>query len=287
MKGGPLRLVVSLALALVSINLLAAVALMGAGVGAAEAKRADALPKRLRVGISDCGNPESIATPWYFETVRQAGHEAIALVGTTDTNMLRKVVADLDVLLMTGGQDVEPARYGEKPSPRLGRVDLRRDACDFALMAAARERRLPMFGVCRGLQAMNAFFGGTLHQDLPTEVGRRVDHGFMPWDGDATNAPAHVVRIELGSRLASVVGCRELAVNSHHHQAVKRLAPGFKVVATAPDGVVEAIEGMNYPAFGCQFHPEALVACRAKDPAFRLDILIRMFQRMSDLVNRR
>ncbi len=242
-------------------------------------------PRRLRVGVSDCGDPENAAAPWYLDAVRRAGHEAIALIGTADTNALREVVANLDVLLMTGGEDVEPARYGAEPSPKLGGVNLRRDACDFALMAAARERKLPMFGVCRGLQAMNVFFGGTLYQDLPSEVGGKVDHGSMPWDGDATNAPAHIVRIADGSRLAGVVGCRELAANSHHHQAVKKLAPGFKIVATAPDGVVEAIEGVDYPAFACQFHPEALVACRAQDPAFKLDILLGMFKRMRELAS--
>ncbi len=100
---------------------------------------------------------------------------------------------------------------------------------------------------------------------------------------DAVNPPAHTVAIEGGSRLAAAVGGAPLAVNSHHHQCVKRLAPGFRVAARAPDGVVEAIECDTYPAAGVQFHPESLVACKPKDPGFEIARLRRVLSEIGRL----
>ena len=110
-------------------------------------------------------------------------------------------------------------------------------------------------GICRGMQVINVHFGGTLWQDLPSEFPvKEVRHG-----GNAVDKRCHTIGIEPDSRLAAVIGATNVAVNSRHHQAVKRLASGFRIVARAPDGVVEAIEHTSLPVAGVQFHPEGLV----------------------------
>ena len=244
-------------------------------------------PAGLRVGVSDCLNPKNRAAPWYSQALRKAGHTPVFIPGTTDTNALRRAVADLDALVMMGGEDIEPWRYGERPSPRLGSTNPRRDACDFALLAAARDRRLPLVGFCRGAQAINVFFGGTLIQDIPSEVGPAVNHAGGPWSGDRTNAPAHKIAFRPDSRLRKILGVPEMAFNSHHHQAVKRVADGFRIAATAPDGVAEAIEGVDYPAFALQGHPEALLALEAEHPDFRHDLLLKIFTDLLPLAGAR
>ena len=162
---------------------------------------------------------------------------------------------------------------------------------EIALLDAAKARRLPVFGICRGVQMLNVYFGGTLWQDLPSEFpvqeGKQKLHvkGAFPWpySGAATNPPAHTVTAVSGSRLAGIVGLEPLVVNSHHHQAVQKLAPGFRIAAYAPDGVPEAIECDVYPAAGLQFHPESILAA-AGDPRFDRERLSRIFARLDELL---
>ena len=209
----------------------------------------------LVVGISDPTIPD-YDPQWdhrYSEAVRQGGHAAVLIHFDTDTNRLEEVMSHIDILLMTGGADFEPWRYGAKPSPKLGKPIPARDTFDFTLMELARRRRIPIVGICRGEQALNIFFGGTLWQDLPSEYP-----GCRPDVVHARGSRSHKIEILPGTRLADVLGAGEHLVNSSHHQAVKDLAPGFRVAARAPDGVVECIEGVDYPAIGVQFHPELL-----------------------------
>ena len=246
----------------------------------------------LFVGVSDrCVTPDSVnVQAYYSEALVQAGNVPVIIPRTDDTNALKAVVSRLDVLLLPGGEDVNPARYGAERSPALGRVNIERDAFEFAILDAAKSRRLPVFGICRGVQMINVYFGGTLWQDLPSEFvppagATKLHTGAFPWpyEGAATNPPAHTVSAVAGSRLAAIVGTEPLQVNSHHHQAVKDVAPGFRISAYAPDGVPEAIESDDYPAAGVQFHPETLVA-RAKDPRFDRERLIAIFKRLDELV---
>ncbi len=164
-------------------------------------------------------------------------------------------------LLLTGGDDVSPDRYGEERHPAVVEVDEERDAFETGLIVAARNRKLPIFAICRGLQVLNVACGGTLVQDIPTQLSGAIEHHFkvpphQPFD------LAHEIWIEKDSLLARlmrerVVGGDSLEVNSRHHQAVRTVANGFRAVATAPDGVIEAIED---PAavfcLGVQWHPE-------------------------------
>jgi putative glutamine amidotransferase len=161
-------------------------------------------------------------------------------------------------LILTGGEDVDPARYDAAAHPALGEVHAARDAFELALVHAARARRLPTLAICRGVQVANVALGGTLVQDLPTEWERPLPHD-AAWGRDER---VHRVHVTPGSRLARALGATELPINSLHHQAVKRVADGAAVVARADDGVVEAMEWTrdDWWMVGVQWHPEELVA---------------------------
>jgi putative glutamine amidotransferase len=159
-------------------------------------------------------------------------------------------------LILTGGEDVDPAHFGATPHPALGEVHGERDAFELALVRAAQGRRLPTLAICRGVQIANVALGGTLVQDLPSEWP-----DVMPHDGPAgRDERVHTVRVAAGSRLAAALGGTEAAINSLHHQSVDRVAPGLVAVAHAPDGVVEGVEwrGDDWWMTGVQWHPEEL-----------------------------
>ena len=252
---------------------------------AASLLSADAKP--LVVGVSDnCRRPPNVASTYYLDALVEAGHVPVLIARCTDEARLGEALSRVDLLLMTGGEDVAPARYSETNS--ASHVNAERDRFDFALMSCAVRRRLPIFGICRGHQLVNVFFGGSLVQDIPAQYvppqGVAVcRHSVGSWSEDAVNPPAHAVAIEGSSRLAAAVGGAPLAVNSHHHQCVKQLAPGFRVAARAPDGIVEAIECDTYPAAGVQFHPESLVARKPKDPSFEIARLRRVLPEIGRL----
>ena len=165
---------------------------------------------------------------------------------------IEEALARLDGLILAGGGDIDPARYGEEPGQHTGYVRKFRDESEFALLGSALERGVPYLGVCRGLQVLNVSLGGSLHQHLPDLVGHT---GHCP-------APGRFGRLTVtpspGSRLAKAIGEDPVPVPHYHHQAVDRLAPGLTVTATAEDGTVEAVE-LDSGAFALavQWHPEA------------------------------
>ncbi len=166
------------------------------------------------------------------------------------------VIARLDGLVLTGGEDVDPARFGEARHRALGEVVPVRDAWELALVAAARSRRMPTLAICRGIQLLAVAAGGTLIQDLPSQHPSEVAHDpKLPRD-----ARAHALRVEAGSRLATALGGTQLRVNSFHHQAVREPGAGFRASAWAPDGVIEGMESTDpaWWAIGVQWHPEEL-----------------------------
>ncbi|MFN0090611.1 MAG: gamma-glutamyl-gamma-aminobutyrate hydrolase family protein [Acidimicrobiales bacterium] len=192
---------------------------------------------------------------------------AVAAAGGVPVQLTRdapapEVVARLDGLLLSGGADVDPRRYGARPGPRLGEVEPDRDEWELALVAAALETRRPILGVCRGAQLLNVACGGTLVADLAPDEGE----GHPNARRYPRHHRLHRVRLAPGSAVAAAYGgAEELWVNSLHHQAVDRPGEGVTVVGCADDGVVEAIELAGRAALGVQWHPEAL---REPDPIF-------------------
>ena len=164
-------------------------------------------------------------------------------------------------LLLTGGSDVAPHRYGEQPHSSVVDVDLARDEFEMGLIAEARRRRLPILGICRGIQILNVACGGSLVQDIASQVPGSLEHQFAVPPHESYSL-AHELWLEkdtlldrvMRERLSDADACE---VNSRHHQAVKRVASGFAVTATAPDGVIEAIEDPSARfCLGVQWHPE-------------------------------
>jgi putative glutamine amidotransferase len=152
---------------------------------------------------------------------------------------------------------VAPHRYGETPHEAIGSVNEERDAWELALVASARERRLPTLAICRGIQVLNVALGGTLVQDIPSQIPAALPHA--PKQGRGTRV--HEVVVDRHSRLAGVLDADMLTVNSSHHQSIARLADGLRITARAPDGIVEGAEwdGDDWWALGVQWHPEELI----------------------------
>ncbi len=181
----------------------------------------------------------------------------------------------LDGLIISGGPDIEPARYGQEPGPSTTVVRPERDAAEAALVGRALEGRVPVLGICRGMQVMNVALGGTLTQHLPDVVGHE---GHSPTPGTMAS---HEVTVGDSGLLASLVGAGTRAVPTHHHQGVDKLGSGLVATAWAADGAVEAIEfGSGAPAHGfavaVQWHPEA-----GTDPSLFRAIVEAARERMS------
>jgi len=192
----------------------------------------------------------------YVNATRAAGLAPLVLP-PLPPGELGPILDAVSGVIITGGEDIDPAEYGANPHPQAGRAHRQRDKCEIALARLARDRRMPTLAICRGIQAVNVAFGGTLVQDIPSERPSDIDH-----DQSKERATRlHPVAIERGSKLAAAVGDAEIAVNSSHHQSLDALAPGLKLTATSPDGIVEGVEwaGDDWWMLGVQWHPEELV----------------------------
>jgi putative glutamine amidotransferase len=174
-----------------------------------------------------------------------------------DEQLLRALYDRLDGLLLPGGADLDPVWYGEVARPECGveGVDPLRDRVELALTRWALADERPVLGICRGQQTLNVAAGGTLYQDVGHQVSGAWRHQYL---GERSEL-VHPIAVAPDSRLARVFGATEFRVNSIHHQAVARLAPGLRDVAHAPDGVIEGLEHAAHPfALAVQFHPEEL-----------------------------
>lgn len=199
----------------------------------------------------------------YVRRLEAAGAAPVIVPLLQGEAALRAIYERLDGVLLAGGGDVAPSCYGEPDHPKLGSVDEARDRVELTLTRWALEDRLPILAICRGIQVLNVAGGGTLYQDIEAQISGAVQHEYHR--KRPRTYRAHGVVIEPGSRLAELVGVHEASVNSLHHQAVKEVAPGFRVTARAEDGVIEGIEYLaDHFAVGVQWHPEALAG---EDPA--------------------
>jgi putative glutamine amidotransferase len=196
----------------------------------------------------------------YVRSIALAGGSPLLIPLALNRLAWRSIYERIDGLLFAGGVDVDPRHYGEDPHPCLGEVDSPLDEAELIFSRWALADGLPVLGICRGIQLINVAAGGSLYQDLPSQVPGALRHTCSPPDYPRDYL-AHSVGVEPGTRLAGALGANEVWTNSRHHQAVKEVAPGFLATARASDGVVEGIERADTPyVVGVQWHPESLAA---------------------------
>jgi putative glutamine amidotransferase len=194
----------------------------------------------------------------YLLAVEAGGGIPLLIHLTRDPAVLQAHYQRCDGLLFTGGGDIDPAIFGQVPHPKLGTVEPLRDKVELALARQAIDDRKPVLGICRGIQLLNVALGGTLYQDIASDLPAASDHYASSKTSGRTYL-AHSLILDQGSWLAARLGTDALPVNTFHHQALRDIAPGLRVIGRAPDGVVEAVEGTG-PGFviGVQCHPEGL-----------------------------
>ncbi len=203
--------------------------------------------------VCDDGRKFDYSKEEYYSGIESNGGIPVLLPNVELETTLLEFLSRIDGLLITGGVDVDPSWYGEKDCHSGSEIHPRRDRVEIFLARKARERRMPVFGICRGIQVMNVAYGGSLYQDLslrPGTGGHKSGKPYVYLD--------HEVRVISGTHLAQLAGKATVGVNSSHHQLLNRVAPGFTVSAFAGDGVIEAIEKINQDEYllGVQWHPE-------------------------------
>ena len=208
----------------------------------------------ISLGYSDKKNSVNNT---YINSVLMNGGVPYLIPVTDDVEVLRQIVAQLDGIIFTGGEDFAPAYYGKEEHEKLGEVNVTRDTYDLTLFKLATDRNIPTLGICRGLQLINVGMGGTLYQDLPAEKPSDINHR----QEEEGTVPTHGVSVVEGSMMHQILGEKDIQVNTFHHQAIDKLAPGLKIVGWSNDSVPELIEA--YPhrqILGTQFHPEIFTA---------------------------
>ncbi|MFP4469252.1 MAG: gamma-glutamyl-gamma-aminobutyrate hydrolase family protein [Bacteroidales bacterium] len=213
--------------------------------------------ERLKIAVSKISGDYN--QNHYIRWLRQANPEADYIVMyDLPKDSVEIIFRECSGLLLTGGKDVYPGRYGqEADTARCGAFDLYRDSLEFGLIEMALERKMPVMGICRGQQILNVALGGTLYVDIPSDLNTAVLHRCEDWENCY-----HRVRLIPGGLLQQISGIREGVVNTNHHQAVDRLAGQLRVLATGEDGVIESVgwhDTLNNGwLLGVQWHPERL-----------------------------
>jgi len=212
---------------------------------------------RAIIGISWCEEIEveeySEDLQAYIHAVDKAGGIPVLLPLIAEEGEAEEALDGIDALIMTGGEDIDPSYYNEEPDVNLEEVNSPRDKSDYILLNAALKRDMPVLAICRGHQFLNVVSGGTLYQDIPTQYETEILHRSL----DQVDFEYHNIGIVKGSKLTDIMGAGTILANSWHHQAIKDLGSGLYVIATAEDGMIEAIEreGDTF-VVGVQFHPE-------------------------------
>jgi len=229
-----------------------------------------------RIGITTYGRDEEnefTLPAEYVDAVRRAG--GLPLLLAPGETLLDPWWSGIDALVLTGGGDLAPERYGGRPAETIYMVDSERDATELELARRLVASELPGLCICRGMQVLNVALGGTLVEHIPDEFGDAVAHRLPPRE-----PVPHPVRVESGSRLAGVLGWTDARPMSWHHQALRELGRGLEVVARAPDGVIEAVELRSHPqVLAVQWHPELTAASEPEQQ--------RLFDHLVELARRR
>jgi putative glutamine amidotransferase len=189
----------------------------------------------------------------YVRAVERAGAAAVLLSPAHEEAALDRVLGLLDGLVLSGGEDIDPSRYGQPPHPALGETTPERDAMEIHVLEDGVRRGLPVLAICRGIQLLNVARGGTLFQDLDAQRPGPIEHRQKA----TVDRMWHDVTIERGSLLAAAIGAASVEVNSFHHQGIDRLGRGLRAVAWAGDGLIEGVEDTEGRwILGVQWHPE-------------------------------
>ena len=191
----------------------------------------------------------------YSQAIWNAGGEAILLPTNPDKSNCAQIVSMLDGLLVPGGPDIDPSLYNEDILPECDVFCRYEDEYDMELIKEAVKQNKPILAICRGMQIVNVLYGGTLYQDIPSQYKTEIQHQRIVKGLEIY----HTATLDKDSRLAQILGAWEdIRVNSSHHQSVKDLANGFKIVGKAPDGIVEAMENEDGSILCVQWHPERM-----------------------------
>jgi putative glutamine amidotransferase len=204
-------------------------------------------PERAQIGTA------------YLDALQEAGAIPVLLPPQLHENQLAVLLSQLDGIMLTGGGDVDPAIYNERPHPSTAGVLRQRDDMERAVIHWAAANGKPLLAICRGMQILNVTLGGSLYQHLPDVFGDSIRHAQQD-SGRGREETTHAVEVKSGTLLASLVGAGSLGVNSMHHQAVRAAGSHLVVSARAPDGTIEAVEAPSLGRFvvGVQWHPEEL-----------------------------
>lgn len=201
--------------------------------------------KKYQQGVDELQN--------YTQVIKNNGHRIVPFYVGEDASDINMSLSRIQGLLIPGGDDVNPARYHERPRKELEDWDDSLDQLELRLLRQAEKRRIPVLGICRGLQIINVHRKGTLYQDIPAQLGTKIAHRIMR---AGKSQPAYH-EVTLSGRLEKLLHISRLRVNTYHHQGVKTLGEGLRILAAAEDGLVEAFESTDRaPILAVQFHPE-------------------------------
>jgi putative glutamine amidotransferase len=211
----------------------------------------------VTAGIRPDGDTSRVRlTAAYVTALENAGLIPLIVPPLANADAASAILDSVAGLVLTGGEDVDPARYGEKRHEKVRSVNPARDATEASLIKEAKERGTPVLAICRGIQILNVALGGTLVQDIPSQCETKIAHD----EESARDSRTHEISVEPGSLIATAVGTEHLTVNSFHHQSVKRVADGMRVTARSPDGIIEGIESTDedWWVMAVQWHPEEM-----------------------------
>ncbi len=220
-----------------------------------------AIPCRHDTSIRPSGREINSQNNAYLRAVVAAGGAPFLIPMEVTETQLHTLYQLADGVLLTGGGDIDPARYNQAPHPATVDIQTERDTVELTMARWAVADKKPLLGICRGFQVMTVTAGGALYQDIATQLPAAGRHDFLQRRGGfSRDYLAHEVLLDADSRLTQVVGAQKFAVNSLHHQALQSIPDPFRVVGHTPDGISEVIEVPRHPfCLGVQWHPEELV----------------------------